>query len=213
MNSTKEIFTDIFVNRKWHHPDYPDTPPSGPGSSLEYTKNLRTELPKLFEQFQIQTVFDAPCGDLTWMSEILTSCPTIQYTGGDIVEPIIEQHKITYPDYNFVTIDILKDPLPSADIMICRDCLFHFPTKDIKEFFKNFVKSDIASILTTSHVMYGNTTDIEFGSFRELNLFDSTFNFTRDYIYEIDDWIQPWPERKMYMWSHDQIADIVKNYV
>jgi len=212
MNNTKEIFTDIFVNRKWAHSDYPDTPPSGPGSSLAYTQNLRAELPKLFKQFQIQTVFDAPCGDLTWMSDVLKSSPNVQYTGGDIVEPMIEQHKITYPDYKFVTIDILKDTLPSADIMICRDCLFHFPIANIKQFFKNFVKSDIASILTTSHVMYANTHDIELGGYRELNLFDSNFNFTRDYIYEINDWVPPFPERKMYMWSHDQIAKIVEKF-
>ena len=212
MNNTKEIFTDIFVNRKWAHSDYPDTPPSGPGSSLDYTQNLRAELPKLFEQFQIQTVFDAPCGDLTWMSDVLKSCPTVQYTGGDIVEPMIEQHKTTYPEYNFVTIDIIKDPLPAADIMICRDCLFHFPINDIKKFLKNFVKSDIASLLTTSHVMYSNTPDIELGGYRELNLFDTNFNFTRDYIYKIDDWVRPFPERKMYMWSHDQIAKIVEKF-
>src|SRR5262249_32666360 len=43
---------------------------SGPGSTLEYTQVLRRELPKLFEQFAIRSVFDAPCGDFKWMKHV-----------------------------------------------------------------------------------------------------------------------------------------------
>jgi len=213
MSNTKQIFTDIFVQRRWAHSAYPDTPASGPGSSLQYTQNLRSELPKLFDQFQIQTVFDAPCGDLTWMSQVLKECTNINYTGGDIVEPLIDQHRRTYPAYNFITVDILRDSLPTADLMICRDCLFHFSIADIKQFFKNFASSDIKFLLTTSHVMNHDTYEIETGGYRELNLFDNTFKFTTDYIYRIEDWIAPFPERNMYLWRRDQIAKIVESYV
>ena len=48
-----------------------DESASGDGSSLEYTENLRRELPHLFKKFSIKTIFDAPCGDLNWMGEML----------------------------------------------------------------------------------------------------------------------------------------------
>src|ERR1700759_5255204 len=41
---------------------------SGPGSSLAYTHNLRTQLPDLLARFSIRTIYDAPCGDFNWMN-------------------------------------------------------------------------------------------------------------------------------------------------
>ena len=62
-----------------------DESASGDGSSLEYTENLRRELPHLFKKFSIKTIFDAPCGDLNWMGEMLP-LSSIEYKGGDIVK-------------------------------------------------------------------------------------------------------------------------------
>ena len=44
---------------------------SGPGSTIEYTKNLRFHLPIIIDKFNVKTLLDAPCGDLVWMSTIL----------------------------------------------------------------------------------------------------------------------------------------------
>ena len=188
---------------------------SGPGSSLAYTENLRIELPKLIEQFGIKTVLDAPCGDMHWMEEVLAEYPDLNYIGGDIVDSLVEQHKVTFSsraNTEFLSLDIIRDTLPAADLMICRDCLFHLSEADIKTFLKNFVNSDIHALLTTSHAIGYTERDIESGSYRSLNLFLPPYNFTADYIYSIEDWIKPHPERWMFMWSRDQIAEIVSKF-
>ena len=216
MKKTEEIFTDIYVNRLWDEPNATNESVSGNGSTLDFTKNLREELPKLFDTFAIKTVFDAPCGDLNWMSRVLEKNPDIAYIGGDIVAPMIESHVKKYadnPNLSFVKINIVEDPLPDADLMICRDCLFHLSEQDIKTFLNNFASSNIAALLTTTDILPEPNRDIETGSYRHLNLLNKPYNFTPDYIYEINDWPYPTPAtRKMLMWGKDQIAEIIKNY-
>jgi hypothetical protein len=143
----KDVFTDIYVNNKWvYKPEYPK---SGFGSMKENAKNLSDQLPELFAEFQIKSVLDAGCGDMTWMSELLLDLD-ISYHGVDIVDELIAVNQNTYPEYNFSVCDISQDPLPKADIMICRDCLFHMSLKNIAKTLKNFVNSDIKYLLTTN---------------------------------------------------------------
>ena len=214
MKTIEEVFTDIYTNRKWDEPDKANESVSGNGSTLDYTKRLRQELPQLFDTFGIRTVFDAPCGDLNWMSRVLAERPEINYTGGDIVQPLIDELNVKYTDNNnikFIKIDIVNDPLPAADLMICRDCLFHFSEKDIRSFLHNFVASDIAALLTTSDILPEPNRDIETGDYRHLNLFTAPYNFPTNYIYEINDLPYPTPPtRKLFMWSREQINEFLK---
>ena len=216
MTKTKEIFTDIYANRKWDGVDVENDSVSGPGSSLSHTVNIRAELPKLFDTFQITQVFDAPCGDLNWMSRVLEQCPDVEYTGGDIVEALIASNTEKYSNKlnaKFITIDIVNDPLPDAELMICRECLFHLSNADIKSFFNNFLKSNISALLMTSDLDREPNFDIETGGFRRVNFFTAPWNFTQDHIYIINDWPYPSPpNRQMYMWSRDQIENIVSKF-
>lgn len=223
--NTEQVFSKIFQQRIWDPVDEQTNKQiniesvSGPGSTLYYTKNLREHLPKLLSDFNITRVLDAPCGDLNWMSTVLAENSSIEYLGGDIVLELVWTLNKRYQDYsniNFIHIDIINDPLPDAELMICRDCLFHFPQNDIKKFLNNFVNSNIAALLTTSHdtIQYDTNSEIEIGNFRTLNLFAPPFNFDRNFIYSIrdDDGTTKYPPRSMYMWSREQIEEIVKKY-
>jgi hypothetical protein len=55
---TESMFTGIYEHHLWPE----EETRSGEGSTLSYTEKFRTELPKLFEQFNITSVLDAPCG-------------------------------------------------------------------------------------------------------------------------------------------------------
>jgi hypothetical protein len=213
MNTTKNIFTEIYDNRKWDSADSQNDSVSGPGSSLLHTVNIRKELPELLKTFKITTVFDAPCGDLNWMSKVLEQCPDIEYVGGDIVDALIETNREKYSDkFNakFVTIDITKDELPNSELMICRECLFHLSNKDIMAFLNNFLKSDISALLMTSDLTPDKNFDIDTGGFRWVNFFQAPWNFEANQIYTINDWPYPTPpSRQMYLWSREQIEDFV----
>jgi hypothetical protein len=187
---------------------------SGHGSTLKYTENLRKELPGLFKKYSITSLFDAPCGDLNWMILLLAKV-NITYIGGDIVSELIESHNLKYKNANtnFIHIDLTKDKFPKVDLMICRDCLFHLSYRDTELVLKNFIKSNISYLLTTTHTNTDNfkNKDISTGSYRKIDLFLPPYSFDRLPIEEIKDWIYPDPERKMCLWSRDQIIQALKN--
>lgn len=210
----KEEFRNIYLTNYWR--DHESK--SGVGSTLLYTESLRKGLGELFSKFKIKSVLDAPCGDFNWMKVVLDNNSNIEkYIGGDIVQELIEDNKKKYEKDNvtFIEIDITKETLPEADIMICRDCLFHLPMKMIWEFLDNFTRSEIPLLLTTSHVNRDGKIKNEcvgvVGCFNFLDLFSSPYNFPHDYLYSIDDWIEGYPERKMYLWTKEQIKRVVKN--
>src|SRR5690349_11851139 len=62
---------------------------SGTGSSITATVVVRSELPALLERLGVQSLLDAPCGDFTWMKEVVGGIG--RYTGVDIVPRLIER--------------------------------------------------------------------------------------------------------------------------
>jgi hypothetical protein len=195
--SADKRFEYIYQNNLWNE----EETLSGDGSTLTYTKNIREHLPKIFKAFKISRVLDAPCGEFNWMQHVLDEVEGVSYTGGDIVTPLIRENKRRYETSNisFITIDITKDVLPDADLIIVRDCLFHLSYSDISLFLTNLSKSNIKYILTTSHVNERNT-NILTGHFREMNIFIEPFNWTKDFLYEVEE-----KERSMYLFKCNQL--------
>lgn len=190
---------------------------SGVGSSLEYTQNLRSHLGPLFDEYNVKEILDAPCGDFNWMKEFLHDYKrrsSIKYIGGDIVGVLIDENVSKYQaeDVSFVKIDITQDKLPTVDLMICRDCLFHLSYADINLFLKNFLDSGIKYLLTTTHLHDIENKDIKTGDFRHLNLFLNPFFLSNKPLAKIDDWIPPDYRRQMCLWSRDQIAESLKKW-
>jgi hypothetical protein len=111
---------------------------------------------------------DAPCGDYSWMS--LVDWPNnITYMGADIVDSLIDNNRKKYPKKVFKILDLSKDPLPTVDLLFCRDCLFHFSYRDLIKTFKNIYQSEIKYVMFTSY-QFGDNRDIDTGDFRELML-------------------------------------------
>jgi len=212
----KDVFTEIYNKRCWGFNWYGEQTVSGSGSTLIYTENLRKELPNLYDKFGFKTVLDAPCGDFNWMKHVVKKYPDMEYIGADIVKNIVKTNNDKYSSekIKFIELDIVNDPLPKANLMICRDCLFHFSTDYIFKFLDNFLNSDIDYLLTTSFNDIENT-NIHVGGFFRLNLFAAPFNFPTETLYSIEDWAnhpinEGVPVRHMYLWSKEQLAMIKK---
>ena len=210
--SVEERFNKIYSTNYW----LDNESRSGTGSSLRSTENIRFHLLKILEKFNIKKLFDAPCGDFNWMSQVLKSVE-IDYLGSDIVKDLIVSNKKYENDkIKFSKLDILVDKLPTSDLMICRDCLFHFSYKDIFLFLNNFLSSDIKYILLTSHLNTEHkfeNKDIVTGDFRKIDLFSKPFNFEKNYIYSFDDKdkLEIQHFKQMYLFSKLQIKNILLN--
>ena len=99
------------------------------------------------------SVLDSSCGDMTWMPSFLSSRSDVEYTGYDIVEANINNHreKFRETDWKFEVHDIVTDPIKiSYDLIISRHTTMHLAISDVVKVIRNFVDSSSKFLLTTS---------------------------------------------------------------
>lgn len=99
------------------------------------------------------SVLDSSCGDMTWMPSFLTSRSDVEYTGYDIVEANINNHREKFrdTDWKFEVHDIVTDPIKiSYDLILSRHTTMHLRTSDVVKVIRNFVDSSSKFLLTTS---------------------------------------------------------------
>jgi SAM-dependent methyltransferase len=149
---------------------------SGPGSSLESTRPLRKALPKLFETLGARSILDIPCGDLHWMKNV--SLGVEQYIGADIVLPLIQQNREMFGDRGeFLHLDLLRDPLPSVDVVFCRDCLVHLSFREIRLALQSVKAAAPKYFITTTFPYHKENVDTVTPYWRALNMQLVPFNF------------------------------------
>lgn len=161
-----ERFTRIIAANRWRDHDSR----SGTGSNLAQTENIRSHLPSLLEGLGVRVLLDAPCGDFHWMSR--TRLPVESYIGVDVVTAVIEGNRARYssPERSFQVCDITAEPLPRADLILCRDCLVHFSFEDAFAAIRRFKMSGATYLLCTTFVDTKRNVDIVTSSWRPLDL-------------------------------------------
>ncbi len=208
--NTKSKFSEIYEKNLWGSSESK----SGPSSTLKRTEQIRTNLPILMKRHGFRTIVDAPCGDLNWMQHLISSDSFDRYIGCDIVDNLIQENAARFAsrsDVEFHSLDIIRDKLPSADVLLCRDCLFHFSYADIQKFLQNFANSEIKFLLTTSHKnrSHFSNKDIDTGSWRWLDLFLPPISLPREVVDQIPDG----DDRDLFLFSRQQIKQHLVNFL
>lgn len=162
----EETFTEIYRNNSWADPESV----SGRGSTLARTDVIRRELPALLESVGAQSLLDAACGDFHWMQRV--NLRGIEYLGGDVVPELVARNLQLHGGggRSFVVLDITRDAVPRADVILCRDCFIHLSFKHTRDALANFKRSGSTFLLATTHTTVRENTDIESGGWRSVNL-------------------------------------------
>ena len=149
----------------------------GSGSDLTQTAVIREEIPRVIEELDIKILLDCPCGDLNWMQHV--DLKVEKYIGVDIVKEMIDlnRQKFKKTGYSFYELDMTKDVLPKADMILCRDCLVHFSFRDAAAALNRFRESGTRYILTTTFPKRVKNSDTMTGVWRPLNLQLAPFSF------------------------------------
>ena len=160
------LFTLFYDQNLWNNPESV----SGPGSTLEATREIRDALPRLLKTYHIRSVLDIPCGDFHWMQSV--NLHQTRYIGGDIVKALIEKNSIRYSSekHCFKVLDLIRDPLPQVDLVLCRDGMVHLSDKEIMLALKNIRKSGSRYLLATSFPDKPVNVDPGITHWRPLNL-------------------------------------------
>jgi len=201
----KTFFTSVYQTNFWNDPESF----SGPDSTVAYTENLRRELTKLLLQLDVQRILDAPCGDFNWF-RLVDLPPGTVYAGGDIVESLVARNTALYgkETRSFHVIDICRDPLPTSELWICRNAMFHLSYADIYAALRNCSNNGIKYFLATTHPQCVKNVDIPSGSYRLLNLELRPFLFPTP-LARIEDWAEGEDVRQICLWRQEQIAEVI----
>ncbi len=173
--SPEDTFREIFKSNHWAGSDSV----SGQGSDDSQTIEISRRIPELVRTLGIKTFLDVPCGDFHWFGKMQIGLE--QYIGGDILPEIIDNNTRVNGNESrrFVKIDLIRDHLPKADILFCRDCLVHLSNDDITQAIQNIRRSQITYLLTTTFPLCDVNNDIVTGDWRIINLEKPPFSFPR----------------------------------
>lgn len=200
MESREDKFTKIWRDGVWGHPK------SGAYALPQYTQTIRGQLPRIFRQYKIASVFDAPCGDFTWMCNVLLD--DVRYIGGDIVRPMVRdlQH---FHGLDFRCHDLIRHPFPKdVDLWFCRDFLYMLSVSEIARAFWFARKARVKYFMFTSHYNRMNVIG-DPNVDRQQNLCISPFNFPEPLEW-VDDWCDDVRrpgliKRRMGLWGQEQL--------
>lgn len=169
----EETFTRIHATNLWGAADSR----SGLGSELDATQHLRAAVPALLATLGATSLLDVPCGEFGWLNQ--ADLEGIAYTGADIVEALVARNTARYagPRRRFLHLDITRDALPVADVVLCRDCLVHLSYANIALAFEQIRLSGSRYLLTTTFPQQDENEEIQDGDWRALNLQRAPFNF------------------------------------
>lgn len=155
----------------------------------ENTVLYRNFLQGFLKENNIKSVLDFGCGD--WQFSRFIDWSGISYIGVDVVLSIIEANRKQYgrDTIRFELIDSTWTDMPSADLILVKDVLQHWPNLAI-EAFKPKLRSYNCSLITntletfdvsnpSNRVLVPDTVnrDIAIGDFRPLDLTLDPFNW------------------------------------
>jgi len=176
--------------------------PSGVGSSVEVTENMRLSLASIVDKLKHElnkntiNFLDSPSGDMTWMPIFLGTRTDVKYTGYDLIPQNIEYSKRNFADkdWTFKQFDLIKDRIDSSyDLVLNRHVSIHLGLLDSIQMFYNFAQSGSKFLVTTTYpdvevndqLAYSNE-EVSGRGFHRVNLHLYPFNFPKPICQNVD---------------------------
>ena len=162
----RRIFTAIHAANAWGDRESV----SGPGSTRERAATFLPELIALVRQLRFATLLDAPCGDFNWAEPLADAVR--QYVGVDVVPDLVAANRSRWssPNRSFLCRDLVRQRLPSADLVLCRDALVHLGNDDALAALANMRRTGAGHVILTTFVGDRSNADIANGEWRPLNM-------------------------------------------
>jgi Methyltransferase domain len=169
----RRVFTAIHEGKVWGEGESS----SGPGSTRDRAASFLPALIDLVQTLRIAVLLDAPCGDFNWAEPL--SDAVARYIGIDVVPALIDanRRRWTSDRRRFLCRDFVRQRLPSADLVLCRDALVHLSERDIFSAIDNLRRSGAEYLIATTFVDDRSNLDIATGEWRPLNMQRPPFSF------------------------------------
>lgn len=112
--------------------------------------DLQSELIALLSRLQVRRLLEVGCGDFRWIQEIASRVEL--YTGVDRDFDAILRDRVAYggPRRRFLVRDVSRDPLPHADLLLCRNVLTRLAEEDVVRAITGILRSRARYLLATA---------------------------------------------------------------
>jgi len=151
---TKQIFNKVYSEKLWT--------PDNQKNFFEYYSGLGSHEPEFVEGYIVAiksylssfsskpSAVDLGCGDFNIGSKLRQYCSS--YIATDIVQSLIDYNINKYTDLkvDFITLDIINERIPKAEIFFLRLVLQHLSNKDIGNFLY-LNKDNFTKLIITEH--------------------------------------------------------------
>jgi SAM-dependent methyltransferase len=125
----------------------------------EYAKPYVVTLQKFLQDYEVGSVVDLGCGD--WQFSRLIDWGEIEYLGLDVVASVVDTNtKLFATDAISFETTTVGEPLPSADLVVCKDVLQHLPLPIVTDYLVEF-RQRYKHILITNDVYPDSATNAE----------------------------------------------------
>lgn len=180
---------------------------SGIGSTLEATRAVSLALPGVLDSLSVRSMLDIPCGDFSWMNRI--DLGAVAYTGADVIEPLILSHRKRYgaAGKEFAVLDLVEGPLPTVDLIFCRDCLVHLSHRLVMKAVANIKRSRSEYLLTTTFPRHTANERIVTGNWRPLNLCAPPFDFPAPMRLVGEEHPAPYEDKSLGLWRVEDLPE------
>lgn len=162
----RRVFTAIHAANTWGDRESV----SGPGSTRDRAGTFLPELIALVQRLGVTTLLDAPCGDFNWAQPLADAVD--RYIGVDVVPALVSanQSRWASPSRRFLCRDVVRQRLPSADLVLCRDALVHLSHADALAALANLRRTGAGHVILTTFIGERPNPDIANGDWRPLNM-------------------------------------------
>jgi len=218
----KEAFTHIYDTNVWGS----DESASGTGSEMGSTRDIRENLPILFEKYNIKSLLDIGCGDFNWMRTIVGGLDS--YLGIDIVCGIVQRDRSLYESDKVKFMcknlnDISEEVYQDFDAVIIRDVFVHLPLADVAAMIDKLRLGNIQYLFSSTFLGWGTNVDISAGRWRPINLLKEPFNLPHP-IETINGYSEPYSitegvtltDKALLMWRMPRVStnkhNVFSNY-
>jgi len=149
---------------------------SGPGSSLAASEAIREGIPRVLDRLGVRSVLDAGCGDLNWIATIPLNLDL--FIGVDVVHRHFGR-KVggNHCRQLFLCRDLALGPLPTVDLILCRDALVHLSLRHSCDVIRRFIGSGSTYLMATTFTDVTSNDELCGRRWRPLNLQLPPFGF------------------------------------
>lgn len=165
--SVAQSFERIYANAEWGAAPDGGRFWSGNGSHPEHSAAYEAYIVALIDANPwIGSIVDIGCGDFQVSARILDRADrALDYTGLDVVRPLIEHHNATHagPSRRFICCDASSEPVPLGDLGIIRQILQHLSNAQAMAILGKAARSFKAAVIVESLPLEPRAPNLDIG--------------------------------------------------